>query len=88
MTTKKHYCCKNKCSTGTNLIFFAICIVYGYGYFSLFSIATINEVVAIKKLSSHNLNYFFHMDTDWDKFYMKIIALGEIYNFLGNNFFI
>ena len=28
------------------------------------------------------------MDSDWDKFYMEIIALDEIYNFIGDNFFI
>jgi hypothetical protein len=28
------------------------------------------------------------MDTDWDKFYMEIVALDEIYNFIVDNFFI
>lgn len=70
-------------------MFVAIYIVHGCEVtFYYFFVATINEFVAIKKLSCHNLNYFFHMDMDWNKFYMKIIALGEIYNFLGNNFFI
>ncbi len=28
------------------------------------------------------------MDKDWDKIYMEIIALDEIYNFIADNFFI
>jgi hypothetical protein len=35
-----------------------------------------------------NCNFLFGMNSDGDKIYMKIVSFDEIYNFVGQTFFI